>query len=78
MRLPGAERLRHSWSLQEVTMKFCDNDSIIENEDLECTIGTNAVKKFKRITLDCEEMLLIIDGNETPMRHTDATTNQPM
>jgi hypothetical protein len=37
---------------KEVTMGFCNNDSIIENEDLECIIGTNALKKFKRITLD--------------------------
>uniref|UniRef100_A0A914CGH9 Uncharacterized protein n=1 Tax=Acrobeloides nanus TaxID=290746 RepID=A0A914CGH9_9BILA len=51
----------------ELPMEFYYNDSFIEDEDLECINGTNALKKFKRITLDYKEMLLIIDGNETSM-----------
>uniref|UniRef100_A0A914DMF0 RNA-directed DNA polymerase n=1 Tax=Acrobeloides nanus TaxID=290746 RepID=A0A914DMF0_9BILA len=62
---------------KEVTMEFCDNDSIIEDGDLECIIGTNALKEFKRITLDYEEMLLIIDGNETPMGSAHGYNGKP-
>ena len=50
---------------------------IIENEDFECIIGTNALKKFTRITLDYEEMLMIIDGNETLMGSAHGYNGKP-